>query len=210
MTRTKNIWNSPIGDKIMGYLDIETILLLKTIHTNWKTAAEAHMKKKSMESKIGQLNLYTEFNKGRRHTAFELVRRNQGLNLTAPLTALKGNQHLLNENATIGPGHPMSPFLGPRTIHLATFNADYGMIRMMYDHGANMNVKDKHGRSPLNYACDGGYITIIKTLIKMGVDIDTQDHRNKLQLHPYPMEPGQPGQTDVEPASPPRPNPDTQ
>ena len=51
MTSTKNIWNSPIGDKIMRYLDIETILLLKTIHTNWRTAAEAYMRKNTMESK---------------------------------------------------------------------------------------------------------------------------------------------------------------
>ena len=36
--------------------------------------------------------------------------------------------------------------------------------------------------APLNYACDGGYITIIKTLIKMGVDINTQDHRKKTPL----------------------------
>ena len=47
-TGTKNIWNSPIGDKIMRYLDIETILLLKTIHPNWRTAAEAQMRKTSM------------------------------------------------------------------------------------------------------------------------------------------------------------------
>ncbi len=52
---SKNIWNTPAGDRILDHLGIETILSLRRVHPNWKTAADIYLSRERQNTKLQNL-----------------------------------------------------------------------------------------------------------------------------------------------------------
>jgi ankyrin repeat protein len=63
---------------------------------------------------------------------------------------------------------------GTQVIHLATGRSRVDLIRLLVDHGVDINTPDKSGRTPLFYANDAETLT---ALIEMGASIDHVDNR---------------------------------
>ena len=47
------------------------------------------------------------------------------------------------------------------------------IILNFYKEKIDINISDITGATPLHYACSGGYIDVVKLLIKFGADINT-------------------------------------
>ena len=62
---------------------------------------------------------------------------------------------------------------GNRTklLSLASFLGYSEICAIMIKKGANVNVQDEHGRTPLMAACQNGHIEVVKLLLKNGADI---------------------------------------
>jgi uncharacterized protein len=52
----------------------------------------------------------------------------------------------------------------------------------LIDLGADVNVKDDIGQTPLFYAAKKGHIDTCKILVKSGADIDTEDKKGKTAI----------------------------
>lgn len=46
-----------------------------------------------------------------------------------------------------------------------------------YFRGAQVEVKNKKGNSPMWLAANGGHLQVVELLYKVGADIDSQDNR---------------------------------
>jgi len=55
------------------------------------------------------------------------------------------------------------------------------MVKYLIEHGANVNLWDKEGCSPLCFAAQHGYIEIVRLLIKRKADINQVDKRTFLR-----------------------------
>jgi ankyrin repeat protein len=52
--------------------------------------------------------------------------------------------------------------------------------------GAQVEVKNKKGNSPLWLAANGGHLNVVELLYNAGADIDSQDNRKVLLFFSYP------------------------
>ncbi len=57
---------------------------------------------------------------------------------------------------------------------------DFSFIKLLIDAGADVNVKDGYGRTPLFYAL--GDISLVKLLIEAGADIDSRSKRGRTAI----------------------------
>uniref|UniRef100_A0A8D2B9K7 Uncharacterized protein n=1 Tax=Sciurus vulgaris TaxID=55149 RepID=A0A8D2B9K7_SCIVU len=62
---------------------------------------------------------------------------------------------------------------GKTAFHLAA--AKGHVCRFLLDHGADVNSRDKNGRTALMLACEIGSSTIVEALIKKGADLNLVD-----------------------------------
>lgn len=63
-------------------------------------------------------------------------------------------------------------------LHYAVFNADFPMIRLLLEYGADVTMKDSRGRSPLHYACTGYMVHIsdsYELLLEEGADCNDKN-----------------------------------
>ena len=52
------------------------------------------------------------------------------------------------------------------------------IIRELVEHGADVNVRDQHGQTPLHYAASGNHIPLMKALLQNdNIDVDVQDEQ---------------------------------
>jgi beta-glucosidase len=68
------------------------------------------------------------------------------------------------------------------TIHMAAFVGSLDKLRNCIKVGADMDAKDKNGRTPLLRAVTGGHIDAVGFLIENGADVNTRDGRGYVPL----------------------------
>ncbi len=56
-------------------------------------------------------------------------------------------------------------------------------MRVLVDAGANVNLQDKYGRSPLHAASDSGRLDVVRVLVDAGADVNLQDANGSSALH---------------------------
>ena len=49
------------------------------------------------------------------------------------------------------------------------------IVKFLVENGANIEIKDNNGMTPLSNACRGGYLDVVKFLIENGANIETKD-----------------------------------
>ena len=66
---------------------------------------------------------------------------------------------------------------GIRAIHYAAERNDEELMRMLLDHGANVNGTDYHGRTAVHWLDEEGsnFIRLVNLLLDRGLDINTKD-----------------------------------
>jgi ankyrin repeat protein len=74
-------------------------------------------------------------------------------------------------------------------LHLASYHLEAKLVLMFLDHGANINVKDNWGRTPLHRVleardyCDDDRFGVAQLLIERGADVNAHDEDPKTPLH---------------------------
>ena len=56
-------------------------------------------------------------------------------------------------------------------------------VKLLLKLGANLNVRNKSGDTPLHIAVEEGRIEIVEILLEAGADIQVEDHENNTPLH---------------------------
>ena len=57
------------------------------------------------------------------------------------------------------------------------------MVDYLISNGANTNVKDEYGNTPLHYASLYGKSKVVKYLINKGADINKKNNKGNTPLH---------------------------
>lgn len=68
-------------------------------------------------------------------------------------------------------------------LHSACFSGNYKIIEYLIDSKANMETKDRFGRTPLHILCEKGYLEIVKLLCDRGANIEAMDFEGNFPLH---------------------------
>ena len=72
-------------------------------------------------------------------------------------------------------------------LHSASFCGGVRFTELLLKHGADINMRNRDGRTPLHAALDGGYsdyfFDTIQLLLAHGADVDTLDNRHLTPLH---------------------------
>src|SRR5260370_32787760 len=58
----------------------------------------------------------------------------------------------------------------------ATRKGDLAQVKAVLDKGVSVNAKSSYGQTPMFFACDRGYIEIVKLLIERGADLNVEDN----------------------------------
>ena len=56
------------------------------------------------------------------------------------------------------------------------------IVKLLIDHGANVNAKSSVGNTALTYACCGGYEDVVKILLDAGADVEHQNENGHTPL----------------------------
>ena len=57
----------------------------------------------------------------------------------------------------------------------ATRKGDLAKVKALLDKGVSPNAKSEYGQTPLFFACDRGYLEIVKLLVDRGADVNVED-----------------------------------
>ena len=74
-------------------------------------------------------------------------------------------------------------------LHSAAFGGKLGITQVLLNHGANPNVENEHGETPMHLLSQGKYgssehvVGIARLLLERGMDVDTQDQYHETALH---------------------------
>lgn len=66
---------------------------------------------------------------------------------------------------------------------LAVLKGNVDIVKVLLDHGANINHQNNQGHSPLQYACSKGWSDVVGLLLERGSDVDIRDRRGDTSLH---------------------------
>lgn len=83
----------------------------------------------------------------------------------------------------IGYAMPKPRFLEPQHIIPATKDDNFSEVRFLLDSGANANLRDRDGRTPLHWAANRGGIGLVKLLLDSGADVNARDNDKLTPLH---------------------------
>jgi hypothetical protein len=94
---------------------------------------------------------------------------------------LKNNYHLISQlaakqfiNIDISDKHKK------RALHYAAIKNDRSMVQQLFQGGASVNACDDKNKTPLHYACKGGFLGIVELLLACpNVDISIKDYKGK-------------------------------
>ena len=68
-------------------------------------------------------------------------------------------------------------------MHKAAYWGRLRVVKYLVRHGANVNAKDKNGRTPLHLAIGGRHFEVVKYLVKHGADVNAKDKDGNTSLH---------------------------
>ncbi|RFU27471.1 hypothetical protein B7463_g8880, partial [Scytalidium lignicola] len=68
------------------------------------------------------------------------------------------------------------------SLQAAAFAGNAEVVRMLLDNGANINVRDEHGQTPLHRAAYQGHTAIVELLLSKGADINEADQQGRTAL----------------------------
>lgn len=68
-------------------------------------------------------------------------------------------------------------------IHLASEYGPIEIVKLLLDHGADVNTKTSFNATPLHFAAQGKYISIAKLLIDRGAQVDAKDNAGRTPLN---------------------------
>ena len=64
----------------------------------------------------------------------------------------------------------------------AVNHQDTSLVRYLVEHGANPEVKDNRGRTPLVHAISTDQAGMVELLVRLGADVNTRDKREQTPL----------------------------
>jgi ankyrin repeat protein len=94
-------------------------------------------------------------------------------------------QLLMERGADVNEGHENHDTL----LHLASYQLELELVRILVDHGANVNTKDNQGRAPFHRVSEAeGFsgndcFNVARLLMERGADVDAQDKFDVTPLH---------------------------
>ncbi|MEO0464358.1 MAG: ankyrin repeat domain-containing protein [Pseudomonadota bacterium] len=71
---------------------------------------------------------------------------------------------------------------GDTGLHMVTKRRDILWVRFLLQRGANPNIRNKQGATPLQIAVTLGFIDAVEELIKRGADVDVADQQGETPL----------------------------
>lgn len=71
---------------------------------------------------------------------------------------------------------------GETYLHFAAYNAEPQLVKWLVEKGADCNMQDQHGKTPLS-RCASGDDHCVKTLLQAGADVDLADKEGISPLH---------------------------
>lgn len=87
----------------------------------------------------------------------------------------------LNNGADIN--NTDAPCSGWTPLHLAAYNGHEGVVRLLIDRGANINIRNVDGLTPLHAVVETGHEEIARLLIDRGANINTVNNFGTTPLH---------------------------
>lgn len=73
--------------------------------------------------------------------------------------------------------------LGDSTPLMEAASGGYAdIVKLLIEHGANVNAKSSVGNTALTYACCGGYEDVVKILLDAGADVEHQNDNGHTPL----------------------------
>jgi ankyrin repeat protein len=72
---------------------------------------------------------------------------------------------------------------GKTPLHFASRNGQEAPIRLLLEHGTNVNVKDNGGYTPLHYASKEGREAVVSLLLEKEADMNAQNEDGSTPLH---------------------------
>lgn len=101
------------------------------------------------------------------------VKNNNGLNILSivssfnnlPMIKFLFRQHQINEQSD----------LKFTALHFATFKGNFSVSKFLIEHGADLNIPDNKGRTPIFHTVSEGHYQIVDYLISNGADINIKD-----------------------------------
>ncbi|MEM4217275.1 MAG: ankyrin repeat domain-containing protein [Candidatus Methanomethylicaceae archaeon] len=91
-------------------------------------------------------------------------------------------EHLIGKLAKLGANIDLSIGKLGTILSDACFNKPHLAVDLI-ELGADVNVKNNDGCTPLHYACLGGDLNVVKSLIEHGADMNAVDHKGNTPLH---------------------------
>ena len=68
-------------------------------------------------------------------------------------------------------------------LYTALIYYEYQIVKLLLDAGADIDIRDGLGNTPLTKACEKGYIDAVKLLIEYGADVNYADKKGKKPLY---------------------------
>lgn len=74
-------------------------------------------------------------------------------------------------------------FNGQLGLHRACLRGDVEVVRLLLQHGADVNAVNDYNETPLHYACKRANLVVLQCMIEHGADILSEDRAGKGVLH---------------------------
>ena len=68
------------------------------------------------------------------------------------------------------------------SLHQAVAGGDVDQIKSLISRGADVNAKDRSGRTPLHYAARWGHKDVVELLLAKDADVNVKDNRGQTPL----------------------------
>lgn len=70
-------------------------------------------------------------------------------------------------------------------LHAAAFSGHASTVKLLLDHGAQIDAADNAKHTPLFRACEMGHTDVVQALIDFGARVDVLDQKGRSPLHWY-------------------------